>query len=60
MLLDFFSGMDYYPPGGFMSFFQSGQPLFPHVSAQQPKRHNKKAKCSGGFNGKFWFKFTNA
>ena len=28
--------MDYYPPGGFTSFFQSGQPLFPHVSAPWP------------------------
>ncbi|XP_066319390.1 glutathione S-transferase T3-like [Miscanthus floridulus] len=29
-------GMDYYPPGGFMSILQSGQPFFPHVSAPWP------------------------
>uniref|UniRef100_K3YY86 No apical meristem-associated C-terminal domain-containing protein n=1 Tax=Setaria italica TaxID=4555 RepID=K3YY86_SETIT len=28
--------MDYYPPGGFMSILQSGQPFFPHVSAPWP------------------------
>jgi len=31
-----FSGMNYYPPGGFMSFLQSGQPFIPHVSATWP------------------------
>ncbi|RLN28450.1 uncharacterized protein C2845_PM05G24540 [Panicum miliaceum] len=29
-------GMDYYPPCGFMSFFQSEQPFFPHVSVPWP------------------------
>jgi hypothetical protein len=28
--------MDYYPPGGFMSFLQSGQPFVPHVWAPWP------------------------
>ena len=31
-----FSGMNYYPPGGFMSFLQSVQPFIPHVSATWP------------------------
>uniref|UniRef100_J3MD69 No apical meristem-associated C-terminal domain-containing protein n=1 Tax=Oryza brachyantha TaxID=4533 RepID=J3MD69_ORYBR len=34
-------GMDYYPPGGFMNFLQTGQPFIPHFSSPWPPMGNE-------------------